>query len=83
MKLETNAFPAEQIPSPLSCITDVMVLVQMINGNNLTFNELSDKLFYKILQASEGSVQIDMEFDVQSTAFIPGTVSLNFCRFLW
>ena len=49
-KLESMAAPAEVIPQPSACIIDAMSLIQKINGENLTFVEVSDNLLTTVLK---------------------------------
>ena len=63
-KLETNVPPANEIPRPSACIIDGMSLIQKMKGDNLTFEKLSDQLFYNVLGTSAASERVDIVLDV-------------------
>ena len=41
-----------------------MVIVQMVHGDNLTINELSDTVIRRVLNDGRGSVRIDVVFAI-------------------
>ena len=63
-KLESMAAPAEVIPQPSACIIDAMSLIQKINGENLTFVEVSDHLLTTVLKLCGECDRVDVVFDI-------------------
>ena len=64
IKLESMAAPAEMIPQSSACIIDVMSLIQKINGENLTFVEVSDHLLTTVLKLCGDCDRVDVVFDI-------------------
>jgi len=48
-------------------------MIHKMRGDNLTFKELSDQLLASVLRASEGSIRIDLVFDVYQQISIKQT----------
>lgn len=46
--LENNVLPAEVPAQPSSSIIDAMALIHKIHGENLTFEQVTDKTFHHI-----------------------------------
>ena len=63
-KLEENVAAAEHIPQESAHIIDGMSLVNKMNGENLTFEEFSFQLLYRVLQTAGNSKRVDVVFDV-------------------
>lgn len=62
--LENKVLPAEVSAQPSASIIDAMALIHKVHGENLTFEQLSDKIFNHILHAAQESNRIDVIFDV-------------------
>ncbi|KAG1670717.1 Glutamate receptor ionotropic, kainate 2 [Nymphon striatum] len=62
-----------------SCATivDVMAIVQMIPGENMTFDELSDAILKKIFNDGRGSGRIDVVFDLYQDQSIKAAERIN------
>ncbi|KAG1650019.1 hypothetical protein GQR58_028409 [Nymphon striatum] len=62
-----------------SCATivDAMAIVQMIPGENMTFDELSDAILKKIFNDGRGSGRIDVVFDLYQDQSIKAAERIN------
>jgi hypothetical protein len=63
-ELEKSVPPAENIPTPNACIIDGMALVNKIQGDKKSFQEISDAMLSLVLAAGYDSRRIDVVFDV-------------------
>lgn len=62
--LEKQASSEENVTLPSATIIDAMSLVQKLEGDNRTFEELSDQLFNRALQSNPISKRVDVVFDI-------------------
>ena len=63
-KLRKDQSPVESIADNSACITDGMSLVQSVEGNNMTFGDVSNTILNKALKEARYSRRMDMVFDV-------------------
>ncbi|XP_068232399.1 uncharacterized protein [Palaemon carinicauda] len=71
-KLEAKASPAEEMEYPSACIIDGMSIVQKMNGDKLTFEELAEQMLISVIRTSASSERIDVVFDVHRQLSIKG-----------
>ena len=63
-ELVKNVPVAEAIPKPFACIIDAMALVNKITCDKCTFQQIVDDLLKRVLEEAEGSIRVDVIFDV-------------------
>ena len=62
--LEKESTSSEEIPGNSACIIDAMSIVQKIEGNHKTFNEVAETLFRKAMSEKGSYNRVDLVFDV-------------------
>ena len=63
-KAQEGPSPVELIADNSACIIDRMALVQSVEGNNMTFGDVSNTILNKALKEARYSRRMDMVFDV-------------------
>ena len=71
-KLEAKASPADEMEYPSVCIIDGMSVMQKMNGDKLTFEELVEQVLFSVIWTSASSERIDVVFDVYWQLSIKG-----------
>jgi len=72
-KLRKDQSPVESIADNSACIIDRMALVKSVEGNNMTFGDVSNTILNKALKEAHYSTRMDIVFDVYQQISIKNT----------
>jgi len=75
--LESGVLPEETTPRPSAAIIDGMGLVQKLDGNKLTFVEISERLLKMALASHPDSKRVDVVFDIYLDSSIKDAERVN------
>lgn len=59
-QLESYVSPAEEVCQPTAMLVDALSVIQKLNGENHTFEELSHYIFSEMLHAGRGNKRTDV-----------------------
>ena len=62
--LGENVPVAENFPGKSACVIDGMSIVQKLDGNQQTFQDVAKRLLKRVLQEADRSDRVDVVFDV-------------------
>ena len=65
-EIEKLIQPTEEVARPSTYLIDGMALVQKLKVDYLTFGEIADKTLSRVLRKEEGSIRVDVIFDISN-----------------
>ena len=73
-----NVPVAETIPDQSACIVDAMSIIQKLDGNGKTFQELAKSALKMVIrEGGDNSERVDVAFDVYRESYIKDTERVN------